>query len=71
MTHHDTPREAFGIDTDKMIDRAMEKLGPIIDRSLSTFTAAVATVDASIKSLVAEQQRTNTLLQQIIDNQKP
>jgi len=57
---------AFGIDTNKMIDRAMEKLGPIIERSLGTFNAAVDRLDQSVDAMATEQQTTNKLLRQMI-----
>lgn len=57
---------AFGIDTNKMIDRAMEKLGPIIERSLGTFNSAVDRLDQSVDAMATEQQTTNKLLRQMI-----
>lgn len=56
---------AFGIDTNKMIDRAAEKVGPLLDqalakatpiieRALGQATTAVQTLDASIDALTAE-----------------
>lgn len=38
----------FGIDLDKVVDRAMAQLGPLLDKGLGQFTAAVSTLDASI-----------------------
>lgn len=57
---------AFGIDTNKLVDRAVEKLGPYIERALGQFAASSAELDASIDAMATEQAETNRKLAVLI-----
>ncbi len=64
---------AFGIDTNKMVDRAVEKLGPHIERALALFNTQTAELDASVDAMTtaveglrSEQVRTNRKLDALI-----
>lgn len=66
---------AFGINQDKLVDRAVEKIGPYIERGFALFADKVDKLDASIDALAKQQERTNTILNRIealekVENQR-